>query len=344
MLYTTDGFLRANSITSLSDRVQQIATLLTTVNGNNKRLLLVAASIYIESCSWLVEILRGLSGFSVANSCRVDEIVPTLFALSASTLDSLLQRLIGGARKVVIEMFTHINKHSLDADFPARAVSLAKFERWSDHITTLRLKVPRTAFFYQLHQGAAAAADGDTFSAMSGTKEFKSALALLTTLPRCKAVQIQHDTPSSGWLLCDYQSSRREVRDKTMAVLGDVLRENLEHGLVGFMLSSHTQWYEEYRLCYFEEQEKEVEKETEEEDPRAEAEEDGRPAEVEEDGRRTELEEEGRGHEETEDAYAGQSRDMVRDEYRSRGLPRPIPKKKADIVAALQKDDLRRLE
>ena len=107
-------------------------------------------------------------------------------------------------------------------------MSLAKFERWSDHITTLRLKVPRTTFFYQLHQGAAAAADGDTFSAMSGTKEFKSALALLTTLPRCKAVQIQHDTPSSGWLLCDYQSSRREVRDKTMAVLGDLLRENLE--------------------------------------------------------------------------------------------------------------------
>ena len=110
------------------------------------------------------------------------------------------------------------------------------------------------------------------------------------------------------------------------------------------MLSSHTQWYDEYRLCYFEEQEKEVEKETEEEDPRAEAEEDGRPAEVEEDGRRIELEEEGRGHEETEDAYAGQSRDTVRDEYRSCGLPRPIPKKKADIVAALQKDDLRRLE
>ena len=59
-------------------------------------------------------------------------------------------------------------------------------------------------------------------------KEFKSALALLTTLPRCKAVQIQHDTPSSGWLLYDYQSSRRKVRDNTMAVLGDVLRENLE--------------------------------------------------------------------------------------------------------------------
>ncbi|KAI4926962.1 uncharacterized protein J4E92_006123 [Alternaria infectoria] len=252
----------------------------------------------------------------------------------------------------------------LDADFPARAVSLANFERWSDHITTLRLKVPRTAFFYQLHQGAAAAAgaDGDTFSAMSGTKEFKSARALLTTLPRCKAVQIQHDTPSSGWLLCDYQSSRREVRDKTMAVLGDVLRENLEHGLVGFMLSSHTQWYEEYRLCYFEEQEKEAEKETEEEGPRTEDEEDGRRIEMEGDGRRTEkeeedrraeleedgrcaeIEEEDRGHEETEDAYAGQSRDMVRDEYRTRGLPRPIPKKKANIVAALQKDDSRRLE
>ncbi|KAI4706839.1 hypothetical protein J4E89_008535 [Alternaria sp. Ai002NY15] len=420
--------LRTNFITSLSDRAQQIATFLTTVNGNNKRLLLVAACIYVESCSWLVEILRGLPGFSVANSCRVDEIVSTLFALSASTLDTLLQRLIDGARKVVIEMSTHINKHSassitaplqarmcrldmmisrnlprrdrrqppqkkaqtasraglagvpvelfsmilrhlaccyirslrqtcnkelvgrckdsfynivnstaaslqLDADCPARAMSLAKFERWSDHITTLCFKVPRTAFFYQLHQGAAAAAaaDGDTFSAMSDTKEFKSALALLITLPRCKAVLIQHDTPSSGWLLCDYQSIRRKVQDNTMAVQGDVLRENLEHGLVGFMLSSHSEWYDEYRLCYFEEREKE----SEEGGPRAEAE---------EEGRRTEMEEERRGHEETEDAYAGQSRDMVRDEYRSRGLPRPIPKKKADIVAALQKDDLRRLE
>lgn len=107
-------------------------------------------------------------------------------------------------------------------------MSLAKFERWSDHITTPHLKVPRTAFFCQLHQGAAAAVDGDTFSAMSDTKKFKSAPALLTTFPRCKAVLIQHDTPSSGWLLCDYQSSRRKVRDKTMVVLGDVLRENLE--------------------------------------------------------------------------------------------------------------------
>ena len=128
------------------------------------------------------------------------------------------------------------------------------------------------------------------------------------------------------------------------------------------MLSSHTQWYDEYHLCYFEEQEKDTEKLAEEEGPRAEAEEDGRPAEVEEDGRpanvdedsrRTEMEEhgrraemelEGRGHEETEDAYAGQSRDMVRDEYRTRGLPGPIPKKKANIVAALQKDNLRKLE
>ena len=128
------------------------------------------------------------------------------------------------------------------------------------------------------------------------------------------------------------------------------------------MLSSHKQWYDEYRLCYFEEQEKETEKEAEEEGPHTEDEEDGRRTEMEGDGRRTEneengrrtekeeedrraeLKEEDRGHEETEDAYAGQSRDMVRDEYRTRGLPRPTPKKKANIVAALQKDDLRRLE
>ncbi|KAI4946420.1 hypothetical protein J4E91_007106 [Alternaria rosae] len=107
-----------------------------------------------------------------------------------------------------------------------------------------------------------------------------------------------------------------------MAALDDVLRENLEHGLVGVMRSSRSRFYDEYHLYYFEEQEKEAE----------------------EDGRRAEVEEEGRGHEETEDAYAGQTRDMVRGEYRIRGLSRPIPKKKADIVAALRKDDLRRLE
>ena len=107
--------LRTNYITSLSDRAQQIPTLLTTTNKNNLRLLLVAACKCTGSCNWLVEILRALPGFSVANSCRVDEIVPTLFALSASTLDSLLQRLVGGARKVVIQMFTHINKHSVSS-------------------------------------------------------------------------------------------------------------------------------------------------------------------------------------------------------------------------------------
>ncbi|KAI4649419.1 hypothetical protein J4E93_003737 [Alternaria ventricosa] len=179
---------------------------------------------------------------------------------------------------------------------------------------------------------------------MSGTKEFKSALALLTTLPRCKAVLIQHDTPSSGWLMCDYHCSRWKAREKTMATLDHVLRENLEHSLVGFMFSSRSQSYDEYHLCYFAEQEKEAEKGAEEDGRPADVEEDSRRTEIEEDGRRTEMEEEGRGHEETEDAYAGQSRDMVRDEYRSRGLPRPIPKKKVDIVAALQKDDLRRLE
>jgi len=124
------------------------------------------------------------------------------------------------------------------------------------------------------------------------------------------------------------------------------------------MLSSRSRSYDEYHVCYFIEQEKEAEEEgpraeAEEEGRRAEAKEDGRPAEVEEDSRRPEMEEDGRravieeegcGHEEPEDAYAGQSRDMVRDEYRTRGLPQSIPKKKADIVAALQKDDLRRLE
>jgi len=107
--------LRTNYITSLSDRAQQIPTLLTTTNKNNLRLLLVAACKCIGSCDWLVEILRSLPGFGVANSRRVSEIVPTLFPLSSSTLDFLLQRLAGGARKVVTEMFTHINKHSVSS-------------------------------------------------------------------------------------------------------------------------------------------------------------------------------------------------------------------------------------
>ena len=99
----------------LVDHDQQIATLLTTANDNNKRLLFIAACIYMRSCNWLVEILRGLPSFRVANSCRVSEIVPTLFALSASILDFLLQRLVGGACKVVIGIFTHINKHSISS-------------------------------------------------------------------------------------------------------------------------------------------------------------------------------------------------------------------------------------
>jgi len=62
---------RTNSITSLSDRAQQILTLLTTTNRNNLRLLLVAACRCIGSCNWLVQILRSLAGFGVANSRRV---------------------------------------------------------------------------------------------------------------------------------------------------------------------------------------------------------------------------------------------------------------------------------
>ena len=120
----------------------------------------------------------------------------------------------------------------LDAEFAARAVSLAKFERWSDHIITLRLKVPSTAFFYQLQQGNVWTGEGDVFSSMANTKEFKSALGLLTALPRCKAILIQHDTPSRGWLMYDFQSSRRKIRNKTIAVLDDVLRENLEVSFV----------------------------------------------------------------------------------------------------------------
>ena len=104
--------LRTSSFTSLSDRGNQIPTLLTTTNKNNLRLLLVAACKCIGSCNWLVEILRSLPGFGVVNSRRVSEIVPTLFLLSASTLDFLLQRLAGGTRKVVSETFTHIKKHS----------------------------------------------------------------------------------------------------------------------------------------------------------------------------------------------------------------------------------------
>lgn len=110
--YNYDGSLHTTSITSLVDRDQQIATLLRTTNENNKRLLIVTACIYTGPYNWLVETLRSLPGFSVANPRRVSEIVPMLFGLSASILDSLLKRLTGGARKVVIEKFIHITKHS----------------------------------------------------------------------------------------------------------------------------------------------------------------------------------------------------------------------------------------
>jgi hypothetical protein len=115
----------------------------------------------------------------------------------------------------------------LDAEFPARAASLAKFEQWSYNITTLRLMVPRTAFFYKSQQGDPTAKSGNTFSAMAATAEFKSALGLLTTLPRCNTILLQHETLSS-WRLCAFECNRRIVRDRTIAVLDVVMRENLE--------------------------------------------------------------------------------------------------------------------
>ena len=40
----------------------------------------------------------------------------------------------------------------LDAGFPARALALAKYQEWSDNITSVHLEVPRNKFFYASEQ------------------------------------------------------------------------------------------------------------------------------------------------------------------------------------------------
>jgi hypothetical protein len=126
----------------------------------------------------------------------------------------------------------------LDAGFPARILALAKYQEWSDNITSVHLEVPRNKFFYaseQAHWNGRSEMDTtkDNFADMSGTVEYNGELALLAKLPLCEYITLHHDTASPGLYKCDFEVSRRTVKAKTMATMDYVLRENLEHGLVG---------------------------------------------------------------------------------------------------------------
>jgi hypothetical protein len=73
----------------------------------------------------------------------------------------------------------------------------------------------------------------ENFADMPGTVKYNCALPLLATLPLCAHITLHYDTASPGLYKCDFEVSRRTVKAKTMATMDYVLRENLEHGLVG---------------------------------------------------------------------------------------------------------------
>jgi hypothetical protein len=241
-----DGRLRATSenqqsqtVTSpasmsLVHRDQQIATPLRTTDEDDKRLLFVAACIYTSSCTWLASEMRSLAGFThpvdnVADPRRIFEIVPWLLDISASSLDTLLKRLVAiEAHKVIIEKLLHVTRHSTSSialdrmrklDFMI-SQSPTRYNHQPRHIQPIPraslLEFPLELFNMVIHSENLAA-----------TAEFKSALGLLTMLPRCTTILLQHETLSS-WRLCDFESNRRIVRDRTVAVLDVVMRKNLE--------------------------------------------------------------------------------------------------------------------
>jgi hypothetical protein len=122
-LRATSEHQQSQSVTSsaamsLVDHDQQIATLLRTMDEDDKRLILIAACIYTSSCTWLASEIRSLAGFthaddSVADPQRIFEIVPWLLDISASSLDTILKRIVAnGADKVIIEKLLHVTRHS----------------------------------------------------------------------------------------------------------------------------------------------------------------------------------------------------------------------------------------
>jgi hypothetical protein len=95
---------------------------------------------------------------------------------------------------------TSMVRLELDDHFRERVLALAQFEFWSDNITSVHLEVPRNAFFYH-HRPPHWCREDDqhdiettsgNFSAMAATREFKIALEVLTRLPRCHTIEVEH--------------------------------------------------------------------------------------------------------------------------------------------------------
>jgi hypothetical protein len=122
-------------------------------------------------------------------------------------------------------------------------LALAQFKIWSDKITSVRLEVPRNAFFYQYkpphwcgeHDQHDMKTTTDNFPAMAAKQEFKIALEVLTRLPRCHTTEVEHGIGLHSTGLDDFETSRKAVVEKLRATFKTVLGHNLHEGLVGFL-------------------------------------------------------------------------------------------------------------
>jgi hypothetical protein len=138
---------------------------------------------------------------------------------------------------------TSMVRLGLDDHFRERVLALAQFEFWSDNITSVRLEVPRNAFFYHHRPPHWCREDdqhdiettSDNFSAMAATREFKIALEVLTRLPRCHTIQVEHGIGLHSTGLDDFETSRKAVVEKLRATFNTALEHNLHEDLVGFL-------------------------------------------------------------------------------------------------------------
>jgi hypothetical protein len=138
---------------------------------------------------------------------------------------------------------TSMVRLELDDHFRERVLALAQFEFWSDNITSVRLEVPRNAFFDHHKPPHWCGADDqhdmktttDNFSAMAATQEFKIALEVLTRLPRCHIIEVEHGIGLHSTALDDFETSRKAVVEKLRATFKSVMEHNLHEGLVGFL-------------------------------------------------------------------------------------------------------------
>jgi hypothetical protein len=100
----------------------------------------------------------------------------------------------------------------LDAGFPAPILALAKYQEWSDNITSVHLEVPRNKFFCaseQAHWNGRWEMDTtkDSFADMSRTVEYNGELALLAKLSLCEYITFHYDTAGPGLYKCVFEVS-----------------------------------------------------------------------------------------------------------------------------------------